>query len=198
MSTPTSYPLHPTPSYFTFPNPPLPDPTLNLWRFRNLRGIEHPYIPTSLTHTAFYHPYLLPYTSEFVPFLAIGSEHIFEHHSVAEAFPLFQVVFTIDPVFQFRSAQVIQTPHFCLPCPVFQILYWDCPVILPTSFYNLLHLLEHKLGTDPSIPLSELEEFIHHFFAIITPYDQSVHKPLLATVPPPILSNPFTNPPDHQ
>ena len=196
VSAPSSYPLPPTPRYFTFPNPPLPDPTLDLWRFRNLRAIKHPYVPTSLSHTTFYRPYLLPYTSEFVPFLTIGSKHIFEYHPSSKAFPLFQVVFTIDPVFQFRSTQVIQTPHFRFPCPVFHLLYWDCPLILPTSFYNLLHLLKYKLGIDFSIPLSELKEFIHHFFTIITPYDHSVHEPLLTTIPPPIISNLFPNPPD--
>ena len=109
-----------------------------------------------------------------------------------------KVIFVIDPCLQFRYPVVQRAPHYQHRCPVFYVLSWQCPVILPTALYDFINQFEKEIDLDFSIQTAELEQFILHFYNPINPYKETAHMPFLSITPPLIPTIPVTGPPSQK
>ena len=71
---------------------------------------------------------------------------MFERCSPLHRYPVCIVLFSINPSFHFTSPEVVITNHLTYQCSYIHILYWDCPLSLPSNVCEFLQARSLNTG----------------------------------------------------
>jgi len=177
---------NPHPSPIPIPLVHVPDIRLDAWAYRLLRSLQVNRSNDRLVHWPYYRPFSTLDQGHVHPPFLLGGDHHFKWQHLSHQYPLTTVDFSINPLYQFASPQVIITNHLLFSCPSIQILYWDCPLHLPVAATKLLFIQEEELDLGTASFIADLEEFCQAYFLPIFPPLPFITPTLFPTVSMPI------------
>ena len=199
MSVPLSVPL-PEPCFAS----PLPwlawrDPRELLWQYRLIRSIQRTVSTDHFIHIPFYRPFVSLVTGQATAPLLPGADHYFEWHSTLHSYPIFTLLISVNPAYQFNYPETLTSNHRIYGCPHLHILHWDVPIELPSVATEFILSCNQALNADLEEFLYQLDQFITEYFRPVSPFEDHQHLILHPQNPPP-LPHPFstTVPLEHQ
>jgi hypothetical protein len=190
VSVPLSVPL-PDPQNAS----PLPwlawrDPRELLWQYRLLRSVQKTTSTNRFIHVPFYRPFVSLVTGQATTPLLPGADHYFEWRSALHSYPIFMLLISVNPTFQFSIPQVINSNHRIYGCPHLHILYWDFPLDIPSVATEFILNCNRAFDADLEEFLYQVDLFACEYFRPVSPYKDPQHLILHPQNPPP-LPHPF-------
>ena len=133
MSVPLSVPL--PKSCFASPLPWLAwrDPRELLWQYRLIRSVQRTASTNRFIHIPFYQPFVSLVSGQASTPLLPGADHYFEWRSALHSYPIFTLLISVNPAYQFNYPDIHTANHRIYSCPHLHILHWDVPIKIPSA-----------------------------------------------------------------
>ena len=148
MSVPLSVPLPEL--RFTSPLPWLAwrDPRELLWQYRLIRSIQRTASNNRFIHVPFYRPFVSLVTGQATAPLLPGADHYFEWRSALHSYPLFTLLISVNPAYQFNYPEILTSNHHIYGGPHFHLLHWDVPIEIPPAATEYILSCNQALDAD--------------------------------------------------
>ena len=192
-------------SYLHIPDPfpsSIPPPFISIgiehdiWAYRVLRSLQTSKTSGFLHHEPYYRPFSSLHLGHILPPFLVGADHIYEWCDTSSTTPLAVIHVSVNPLFHFIEPQIISTTHHNYRCPVYHLLWWDYPRVVPKDLSELFYTLEDIFDNGITDFLYAFHDTILDFYRPLSPTDHSARSPLVLNRPPSIPSptNPNTIP----
>ena len=147
----------------------------------------------------FHRPFVSLVTGQATAPLLPRADHYFEWRSALHSYPIFTLLISMNPAYQFNYPKIITSNHCIYSCPHLYILHWDVPIKIPPVATEFILSCNQALNTDLEEFLYQVDQFITNYFQLVSPFKDPHHLVLHPQNPPP-LPHPFstTTPLGHQ
>ena len=192
-----------SPTFIHIPNPfpsSVPPPFVSigiehdLWAYRVLRSLQTSRTSEYLHHELYYRPFSSLHLGHVLPPFLVSADHVYKWRDSSSTTPLAIIHISINPLFHFIEPQIISATHHNYRCPVYHILWWDYPRVVPEDLSELFFNLEDIFDNGITDFLYTFHDSIIDFYRPISPSDHSARSPLVLNRPPSIPSPTSPNP----